>query len=342
MGRRKPYTKLVKKNRRRGEHVLGMGDVGFRVFQCLNPDCPELLVVRQDELKGKFLVRCPRCGYEHRSGTMTVFFEFELMDLRDGSVIEKGKFAIPHRDHIGTGVVMKYCVLCNSLKAESEFDVHSARITGRQSECRLCKSIYNSLKNQTRLAAQHREAADYRRMMDAVASGGRSRRIDEDAIWKDFGGKCFNCDEPLARGSDEWVLDHTLPAKWLWPLDLGPTLLCKTCNGNKAEKWPSEYYKNQTKLRRLSVLTGIPFQTLAGKPAFNPEALKRLREGIDDFLVQWIKYPNRIAKLRRAILKQTRLDIFAKAKKVPGFLRDWEDEEVEVDVTDEESNGDTD
>ena len=37
--RRKPYSKLVKKNQIRAPHVKGMGDVVFLQFQCLNPDC---------------------------------------------------------------------------------------------------------------------------------------------------------------------------------------------------------------------------------------------------------------------------------------------------------------
>jgi hypothetical protein len=35
MPRRKPYTKVVKRNQLRANHVRGMGDVVFKGFQCL-------------------------------------------------------------------------------------------------------------------------------------------------------------------------------------------------------------------------------------------------------------------------------------------------------------------
>ena len=41
MARRSPYSKVNKTNQIRAEHVKGMGDVVFKGFQCLNPECTE-------------------------------------------------------------------------------------------------------------------------------------------------------------------------------------------------------------------------------------------------------------------------------------------------------------
>jgi len=44
MPRRKPYTKVVKRNQLRADHIRGMGDVVFKGFQCLNSECREFRV----------------------------------------------------------------------------------------------------------------------------------------------------------------------------------------------------------------------------------------------------------------------------------------------------------
>ena len=46
MARRSPYSNLTKSNQIRSEHVKGMGDIVFKGFNCLNPDCKEFIFVR--------------------------------------------------------------------------------------------------------------------------------------------------------------------------------------------------------------------------------------------------------------------------------------------------------
>jgi hypothetical protein len=123
-------------------------------------------------------------------------------------------------------------------------------------------------------------------------------------------------------------MDHTLPARLLWPLSFGPTLLCAECNAKKAEKWPSEFY-TEKELRKLAVMTGIPYETLRGKPQANPHAIDRIRGDIDTFLAQWIKHPDEIKRLRRVILGHTGIDIFQDASTVPEFLLD-EDKQMHL------------
>ncbi|MBI4483103.1 MAG: hypothetical protein HY652_09455, partial [Acidobacteria bacterium] len=123
------------------------------------------------------------------------------------------------------------------------------------------------------------------------------------------------------KGPGGYQLDHTLPARLLWPISYGPTLLCKDCNAAKAEKSPSEFYNDQ-QLRELAVKTGIPYDVLRSKPQVNPEAVNRIRGNIDNFLSRWIQYPEEIRKLRRVILQHAGIDIFEGATTVPHFLLD--------------------
>jgi hypothetical protein len=54
MPRRKPYTKVVKTNQIRAEHVRGMGDIVFKGLQCLNSECQEFIFIRKDEIGDDF------------------------------------------------------------------------------------------------------------------------------------------------------------------------------------------------------------------------------------------------------------------------------------------------
>ena len=90
-----------------------------------------------------------------RSGDETKFYDYTLVDLRDGSVVEQGQFAILHDDYIAEAQEYKYCIICNAIRPLQFFHRHGSRKSGRQGECRLCKAIYNAIKNQTRLTDQH-------------------------------------------------------------------------------------------------------------------------------------------------------------------------------------------
>ena len=162
MARRSPYSKVNKTNQIRADHVKGMGDVVFKGFQCLNPDCTEFIFVREDEIGEDFSITCPACGYVHESGGETKFYDYS-MDVNDENgvpvSVATGSFTIYHDDYIDEAMRYKYCIVCNTIKPLDFFDHHSSRTSGRQGECRLCKKAYNEIKNGTRLSDQHREAA---------------------------------------------------------------------------------------------------------------------------------------------------------------------------------------
>jgi ribosomal protein S27E len=316
MPRRRPYTKVITENRVRPEHVKGMGDVVFKGFSCLNNECKEYIFVRKDQMDEEFSVVCPSCGYVLRAGGESVFYDYKLTNIQTGSVIEDGKFVVSHDQYIGEAQEYKYCIICGTLKPLDFFDKHSARQSGRQGECRLCKTIYNAIKNQTRITDQHREASEKRRLYGFLAR--EPAKVDAKAIYDTFENKCFRCGKKLVP--PEGDIDHTLPARLFWPLSTGPTLLCSSCNNLKHGKWPSEVYTDN-ELKRLAVKTGIRYKMLAGKAKINPDAVKWLDENIDDFLERWIAYPDEIKRIRALVMEMTGMDIFSSAKSVPEYLR---------------------
>jgi hypothetical protein len=311
MPRRKPYTRVVKSDQIRAKHVRGMSDIVFKGFQCLNSECRQFIFVRKDEIGESFEIACPACGETLRSGDETSFYSYTLEDLRDNSTIEDGQFTILHDDYVAEAQEYKYCIVCNTLKPLEFFDHHGARKSGRQGECRLCKAVYNAIKNQTRLTDQHREAAQKRRLYLDLSGG---KKIDSRAVFERFNHRCFRCGKDLRDIEDEKErpLDHTLPAFYLWPLTTeNATLLCREHNGEKSGKWPSEYY-SVAELKRLAVLTGIPFEFLAGSPQYNPEAITRLKtpQYVDQMLTKYSAYMPEIIKLRNRLLGSIGFDFF--------------------------------
>jgi hypothetical protein len=325
MARRAAYTRVEKHNQVRPAHVRRMGDVVFKGFKCLNPECHRFLFVREEQISEYFEITCDVCGYLHKYGDETKFYDYDLRSLADNGIIETGAFAILHDDYIAEAGRYKYCIICATLKPLEFFDRHSARKSGRQGECNLCKQVYNSVKNQTRTTDQHREAAQKRRLYVDLAGSGK---IDSKAIYERYGFCCFACGKDLSADlqaeatAREGNLDHTLPAIFLWPLTTdNATLLCRDHNAEKAEKWPGEYYTGP-KLRELVVKTGIDYDTFADKPHYNPVALERLHDEafVESLLHKYAAYIDEIIRLRNRILVATGFDFF---QSYPRISQDW-------------------
>lgn len=286
----------------RGTGVVDASEV-WRVFECFRPGCDQLLKVSEDWIEEQRAVNtpiaivCPTCGLEN-----------------GGNVIERA-------------ARWKYCRVCEWLQPLENFHKHKpggrSFRSGRQLECRVCKNtLINPDLNPKRTSDQHREAAQRRRLYNLIA--GEEGRISSHAVFERFGGQCFNCRKPLvyrSRGMKSFDLDHTLPAKYLWPLNTtSATLLCSECNNAKHDKWPSEFYKPE-QLRALARLTSIDYDLLDGPPQLNPNAIESILANVDRFIEQWIAYPDDIKKLRQLIQEMTSMDIFANASTVPDFLK---------------------
>mgnify|MGYP002656012454 CR=1 FL=1 len=314
MSRRKAYSKLKKKNRVTSKFADGKGDKSFRGFQCLNSNCDEFIYVLTEDITEDFEIKCPNCGFKHYLGGETVFFDYQMIVEKDDGeeVISEGPFTVRHEEYLSEALEYKYCVICKTLKPMNFFDNHNSRKTKRQSECRLCKKIYNSIKNGTRLTDQHREAAQKRRLYIDISG---NEKIDSDEIYQRFKNKCFNCNKDLSNVETKLdkPLDHTLPVYYLWPLNTqNATLLCRECNGKKSGSWPSKFYTNE-KLKELSILTGIEYNLLSGEPKYNPDAVKFLEipQNVDQLLVKYSAYIYEIIKLRNRILRDLNKDIFS-------------------------------
>ena len=300
-----------------------MGDIVFKGFQCLNGDCQSFLTVRDDQIGADFSVVCPACEFTHRADGETKRFDYRLSRKDDGAVIEDGAFVVLHDDYIREAQRFKYCLLCYALKPLHLFDVHSARMSQRQGECRLCKTLYNRIKNQSRTTDQHREAAQRRRLYRTLA--GAAATIDSRQVFDRFGGRCFNCDRLLAFTTstpEGFQIDHTLPVRLLWPVSTeNATLLCSRCNNEKHDRWPSEYYQ-EAKLRKLARLTDYSYHLLAGPPMLNTEAANDVLDDADSFIEEWIHSPEDIRRIRRIVLEYTGKDLFAHTTHVPAHLRE--------------------
>lgn len=320
MARRAPYTKVEKEGQRRPAHVKGKGDVVYRRFQCLHPECVATIVAADaDCTAADFRIKCPACGYLHFAGGAEHLFEYELRNKASGAVLNEGPFDAAHDAYVGAAERVKYCLNCYTLQPLANFDRHASRQSQRQGECKLCKQLYNEFKNGSRLTEQHREAAETRRLLTALAGEADIGSVEE--LLDAFEHRCFNCERELEDspgGEDGYHLDHTLPVSWLWPLDHGPTVLCRKCNGAKRDRWPADFYEGDGKrLRALAVRTGISYEVLAGDPTYNPAALQRLREDPDGVIERAIDHPERLQALRTKILGLTGEDVFAGASAKP-------------------------
>lgn len=326
MARRSPYTRVEKDGQHRPPHVKGMGDVVFKGFQCLHSDCRELIITREDQLGPDFEVACRACNFVHAAGGETKFFDYRLVRNNDLQTIEEGEFIILHDDYVREAQRFKHCLLCYALKPIDLFDVHNTRRSGRQGECRLCKAIYNGIKNQSRTTDQHREAAQRRRLYKRLS--GEAGKIDSREIFEKFGGRCFNCNRELQYapvGRKEIHLDHTLPVRLLWPLHTeNATLLCSNCNNQKHDRWPAEFY-DIPKLKALARLTSYPYDLVSGQPRLNEDALAEILADPDSFIEEWIHYPTEVRKVRRMILQHAEVDIFEHAAHIPAHLQEPEE-----------------
>ena len=310
-----------------------MGDVVFKGFQCLSPECTQYIFVRKSDISEFFEIPCAACGHVHKYGDESAFYDYQLLDLRDDSTLSQGRFSILHDDYINEATEFKYCIVCCTLKPLPLFDRHAARRSQRQGECRLCKAAYNSLKNPTRTVDQHREAAQKRRLYMDLAE---APKIDSRRIYKRFNYRCFKCGQDLShdiqaqsatRGGN---LDHTLPAKFLWPLTTeNATLLCQGHNREKAEQWPSTFYTDQ-ELKDLVMLTGITYATLTAAPHYNPVAIDKLNDPdfVDRLLAKYAAYMNEMITIRNRILTAEGFDMFAVSRNLSQTWIEKADQEL--------------
>lgn len=175
---------------------------------------------------------------------------------------------------------------------------------GYQLECRFCKKFeVNAAHNPQRSSGQMKEDGARRRsfelLLEEIYKGTpqlvyRHKFHSElaDDVWVAFGKKCFNCNTSLETARD-MNLDHTRPLAFLWPLDATATALCSSCNSQKRDRSPSEFYVKPGQLEQLSSITKIPLSELE-KPAPNEAAIEILMSRLDWFFDEFLTRPEMI------------------------------------------------
>jgi hypothetical protein len=172
---------------------------------------------------------------------------------------------------------------------------------GFQLECRFCKKFeVNAALNPKRTAGQMKEDGQRRRSLEDLLAElfGASAQLAfrhshngielSDYIWEKFDRKCFNCEAPIASAK-VMHLDHTRPLALMWPLDETATCLCSSCNPQKRDRSPSEFY-SRDQITHLARLTGIPEDDLL-TPGPNQLAIRLLIEKFDWFFDVFLKKP---------------------------------------------------
>lgn len=168
---------------------------------------------------------------------------------------------------------------------------------GFQLECRFCKKFeVNAAHNPQRTSAQMKEDGARRRafelLLDSMYGGTpkfryRHQKGSEltDDTWERFGRACFKCGQDLPTPRD-MHLDHTRPLALLWPLDETATALCGSCNSEKRDRAPSDFYTRQ-KLIELSMRTGLRLEDLETTGP-NEAALDLLLSKLDWFFGEFL------------------------------------------------------
>jgi hypothetical protein len=205
--------------------------------------------------------------------------------------------------------VYKFCSGCGrwrpaTVKYFANCDGHRGGMpspTGLSGNCLDCKQNYNRRANKLRIPEQHRESRESRKFFQYLVEDGRLPPDTLEDILERFGAQCFRCAQEFREGLQSMSLqwDHTRPLAFGWPLDMYATPLCGVCNGEKSDKWPSEFY-TPAELCRLATLTGLSNEDLDRK-RFNPVYVTRFYEYRDSLFALAPAEVSRIERrLRRA------------------------------------------
>jgi len=160
----------------------------------------------------------------------------------------------------------KQCNTCARKLPARAFSGHSGwGPLEKQMECRSCKAVINTNLNPKRTKQQLHESSARRRVADLLLAG-ENERLDINELFKRFDGKCFKTGKDLdINDRKSWAIDHILPSRWLYPLsNKNAALLSKEANGNKRDKWPSEFYTNN-ELKQLATITGANLELISRK-----------------------------------------------------------------------------
>ena len=278
------------------EPIQGNAHAAWAAFICVN--CKTLnyvyigeeLITPEDAYENHNWV-CQNCGYSHAK-TSNLPPELEtswLSELLDSSELTVQRFwkAFFKNSTENPAAYWKFCNVCGRILPSSHFSKHKGfGPLEKQMECRACKASINALLNPQRTAEQLRESSIRRRVADLIVSD-YNERLDVAALFERFGGKCFKTGKDLdITKSGTWHIDHILPSKYLYPLNIrNAALLSNEANENKNALWPSKFYTPQ-ELVELSRITGADLNLLSSEtPVINTQITSdNVNRAVDRYL----------------------------------------------------------
>lgn len=160
----------------------------------------------------------------------------------------------------------KQCNTCGRILPARAFSGHADwGPLEKQMECRSCKAVINTNLNPKRTKDQLHESSARRRTAELLLKG-ENERLNISELFERFNNKCFKTGKVLnVEDRKSWAIDHVLPSRWLYPLSIkNAALLSTEANGNKRDKWPSEFYTNE-ELKNLAIITGANLELISSK-----------------------------------------------------------------------------
>ena len=215
---------------------------------------------------------CEHCGFIHAKESDLPFhnWENEFLSADSTTVLRfwEGFFRIATEN---PEAYWKQCNVCGRILPFSAFSKHSGwGVLERQMECRSCKGAINAVLNPKRTKQQLQESSVRRRIADLFVES-ENINIDIEDLFKRFDSKCFKTGKKLdINQRNTWNIDHILPSKYLYPLNVANAALLSTeANSNKRDMWPSKFYTNN-ELIELAKITGANLELISSpKPIIN-------------------------------------------------------------------------
>ena len=253
---------------------------------------------------------CEKCGFIHsKDASLPSSWEDSWLPefLKSGELtVERFWRAFFKNATENPQAYWKFCNTCGRIQPSSHFSKHSGwGPLEKQMECRACKAAINAVLNPQRTSEQLRESSIRRRIGDLIVSE-YEEKLDVQALFERFGGKCFKTGKPLdITKTGTWHIDHILPSKFLYALNpRNAALLSDEANENKRDKWPSEFYTPQ-ELIELARITGADLQLLSSPVPIQNGSVssENVNRAVDRYLAvrNSTDLPKRIAEIKKVL-----------------------------------------
>jgi hypothetical protein len=293
-------------------NIEGNANDAWCAYICVNCKSLNLVRVGQTLLTPKDAYEnaswiCSECGYEHsKLSDLPNSWDNWGVDMLNNESLTVQRFwqAFFRSATENPEAYWKQCNVCGRILPNSYFSKHSGwGPLEKQMECRACKGAINAVLNPERTSEQLREGSIRRRLADMFLVG-LNQKINVDALFKRFGGKCFKTGKSLDKNATgTWHIDHILPSKYLYPLTVeNAALLSSEANSNKRDIWPSKFYTPQ-ELVELAKITGADLQLLTSpEPIMNTNI--DVNGGVDRYLNVRNSnddMPKRISEIRKIL-----------------------------------------